>query len=260
MRKNIEENYLGLSFFNQLKIYDKFLETLQTKKNKKVLKSLNETFKNYFEFKLNLYETINNINYLNKNELEKLKNDLLEQIIYYERYYEEEKESFRESIRCFNYHLGSLYPFGTCPNLNKMLFFPEKLTDTDTDSFIEEYDQLPIEEKMNTIENFTYSYILLNEFFLPREVYFFGSEEDIQNAMEEVLKDSYERYENLSTNNKFSILNSLIAYVDDYFDDYLDDYEIKFSTSTQKPPVEKTTTNKKQVKQKYINKRFNRRY
>ena len=56
MRKNIEENYLGLSFFNQLKIYDKFLETLQTKKNKKVLKSLNETFKNYFEFKLNLYE------------------------------------------------------------------------------------------------------------------------------------------------------------------------------------------------------------
>lgn len=124
MRKNIEENYLGLSFFNQLKIYDKFLETLQTKKNKKVLKSLNETFKNYFEFKLKLYETINNINYLNKNELEKLKNDLLEQIIYYERYDEEKKESFRESIRCFNYHLGSLYPFGTCPNLNKMLFFP----------------------------------------------------------------------------------------------------------------------------------------
>ena len=27
MRKNIEENYLGLPFFNQLKIYDKFLDT-----------------------------------------------------------------------------------------------------------------------------------------------------------------------------------------------------------------------------------------
>ena len=61
-----------------------------------------------------------------------------------------------------------------------------------------------------------------------------------------------------------SVLDKLLDAVklnDDYDeDDYLDDYEIKFSTSTQKPPVEKTTTNKKQVKQKYINKRFNRRY
>ena len=53
MKNNIEENYLGLSFFNQLKIYDKFLETLQTKKNKKVSRSLNETFDNYFNFKIN---------------------------------------------------------------------------------------------------------------------------------------------------------------------------------------------------------------
>lgn len=109
---------------------------------------------------------------------------------------------------------------------------------------------------MNTIEDFTYSYILLNEFFLPREVYFFGSEEDIENTMKEVLKDSYERYENLSTDNKFSILEDLIIYVNNY----LDDYEIRSSISTQKPPIEKTTTNKKQVKQKYINKKFNRRY
>lgn len=109
---------------------------------------------------------------------------------------------------------------------------------------------------MNTIENFTYSYILLNEFFLPREVYFFGSEEDIENTMKEVLKDSYERYENLSTDNKFSILEDLIIYVNNY----LDDHEIKFSTKTQKPSIEKTTTNKRQVKQKYINKKFNRRY
>lgn len=35
MRNNIKDNYLGLSFFNQLKIYDKFLETLQIKKTKK---------------------------------------------------------------------------------------------------------------------------------------------------------------------------------------------------------------------------------
>lgn len=256
MKNNIKENYLGLSFLNQLKIYDKFLETLQIKKNKKVLRSLKDTFDNHFNFKINLHEAINNITYLNKNELEELKNDLLEQIRDYENYDEEEKDSFREKIRCFNYHLGSLYPFGTCTNLNKMLFFPEKLTDADTDLFIEEYDQLPIEEKMNTIEDFTYSYILLNEFFLPREVYFFGSEEDIENTMKEVLKDSYERYENLSTDNKFSILEDLIIYVNNY----LDDYEIRSSTSTQKPPVEKTTTNKKQVKQKYINKRFNRRY
>ncbi len=255
MKNNIKENYLGLSFLNQLKIYDKFLETLQIKKNKKVLRSLKDTFDNHFNFKINLHEAINNITYLNKNELEELKNDLLEQIRDYESYDEEKKDSFREKIRCFNYHLGSSYPFGTCTNLNKMLFFPEKLTDADTDLFIEEYDQLPIEEKMNTIEDFTYSYILLNEFFLPREVYFFGSEEDIENTMKEVLKDSYERYENLSTDNKFSILEDLIIYVNNY----LDDYEIRSSTSTQNPPVEKTTKNKKQVKQKYINKRFNRR-
>ena len=254
MRKNIEENYLGLSFFNQLRIYDKFLETLQTKKNKKVLKSLNETFENYFNFKINLHEAINNISYLNKNELDELKNDLLEQIREYESYYDEKKESFSEGIRCFNYHLGSFYPFGTCENLNKMLFFPEKLTDTDTDLFIEEYDQLPIEEKMNTIEDFAFSYILLNEFFLPREVYFFGSEEDIENIMRGVLKDNYERYENLSTDNKYHVLQDLMIYVDNY----LDDQEI-ISTSRQQTQVEKTTTNKKQVKQKYINKRFNRR-
>lgn len=137
MRKNIEENYLGLSFFNQLKIYDKFLETLQTKKNKKVLKSLNETFENYFNFKINLHEAMNNVTYLNKNELEELKNDLLEQIREYESYDDENKDSFREKIRCFNYHLGSFIPFGTCTNLNKMLFFPEKLSNTDADSFIE---------------------------------------------------------------------------------------------------------------------------
>lgn len=257
MKNNIKENYLGLSFLNQLKIYDKFLETLQIKKNKKVLRGLKDTFDNHFNFKINLHEAINNITYLNKNELEELKNDLLEQIREYESYdEEEEKDSFREKNRCFNYHLGSLYPFGTCTNLNKMLFFPEKLTDADTDLFIEEYDQLPIEEKMNTIEDFTYSYILLNEFFLPREVYFFGSEEDIENTMKEVLKDSYERYENLSTDNKFSILEDFIIYINNY----LDDYEIRSSISTQKPPVEKTTKNKKQVKQKYINKKFNRRY
>lgn len=256
MKNNIKENYLGLSFFNQLKIYDKFLETLQIKKNKKVLRGLKDTFDNYFNFKINLHEAINNVTYLNKNELDELKNDLLEQIREYESYDYEKKDSFREKIRCFNYHLGSYFPFGTRTNLNKMLFFPEKLTDSDTDLFIEEYDQLPIEEKMNTIEYFTYSYDLLNEFFLPREVYFFGSEEDIENTMKEVLKDSYERYENLSTDNKFSILENLIIYVNNY----LDNYEIKFSTRTQKPSVEKTTTNKKQVKQKYINKKFTRRY
>ena len=42
MKNNIKENYLGLSFFNQLKIYDKFLETLQIKKNKKVLRGLKD--------------------------------------------------------------------------------------------------------------------------------------------------------------------------------------------------------------------------
>ena len=136
MKNNIKENYLGLSFLNQLKIYDKFLETLQIKKNKKVLRSLKDTFDNHFNFKINLHEAINNITYLNKNELEELKNDLLEQIRDYESYDDEEKDSFREKIRCFNYHLGSLYPFGTCTNLNKMLFFPEKLTDADTDLFI----------------------------------------------------------------------------------------------------------------------------
>lgn len=255
MRKNIEENYLGLSFFNQLRIYDKFLETLQTKKNKKVLKSLNETFENYFNFKINLHEAMNNVTYLNKNELEELKNDLLEQIREYESYDDENKNSFREKIRCFNYHLGSFIPFGTCTNLNKMLFFPEKLSNTDADSFIEEYDELPLEEKMNTIEDFTYSYILLNEFPFPREVFFFGSEEDIESTLKEVLKDNYERYENLSTDNKYHVLQDLMIYVDNY----LDDQEI-ISTSRQQTQVEKTTTNKKQVKQKYINKKFNRRY
>ena len=49
MKNNIEENYLGLSFFNQLKIYDKFLEILQNEKNKKVSKRLKDTFDNYFE-------------------------------------------------------------------------------------------------------------------------------------------------------------------------------------------------------------------
>lgn len=253
MKNNIEENYLGLSFFNQLKIYDKFLETLQTKKNKKVSRSLNETFDNYFNFKINLHEAINNISYLNKNELDELKNDLLEQIREYESYYDEKKESFSAGIRCFNYHLGSFYPFGTCENLNKMLFFPEKLTDTDTDLFIEEYDQLPIEEKMNTIEDFAFSYILLNEFFLPREVYFFGSEEDIENIMKGVLKDNYEDYENLSTDNKFHILEDLIRCVNEY----LDSPKINFNTSQKIQEV--ATTNKKQAKQKYINKKINRR-
>ena len=101
MKKNIKENYLGLSFFNQLKIYDKFLETLQTKKNKKVLRYLNETFENYFNFKINLHEAMNNVTYLNKNELEELKNDLLEQIREYESYDDENKDSFRESILFF---------------------------------------------------------------------------------------------------------------------------------------------------------------
>ena len=253
MKNNIEKNYLGLSFFNQLKIYDKFLETLQTKKNKKVSRSLNETFDNYFNFKINLHEAINNVSYLNKNELDELKNDLLEQIREYGSYYDEKKESLSDGIRSFNYHLGLFYPLGTCENLNKMLFFPEKLTDTDTDLFIEEYDQLPIEEKMNTIEDFAFSYILLNEFFLPREVYFFGSEEDIENIVKEVLKDNYEDYENLSTDNKFHILEDFIRYVNDYLD------SPKISFNTQQEIEEKPNTNKKRVKQKYVNKKFNRK-
>lgn len=39
MKNNIEENYLGLSFFNQLKIYDKFLKHYKLKRIKKYLEA-----------------------------------------------------------------------------------------------------------------------------------------------------------------------------------------------------------------------------
>ena len=136
MKNNIEENYLGLSFFNQLRVYDKFLETLQNEKNKKVSKRLKDTFDNYFEFKINLHEAINNISYLNNSELKELEKKLLEEINEYKDDYYDRKESLNDRIRLFNYHLGSFYLYGTYEKLNKILFCPEKLTDADTDLFI----------------------------------------------------------------------------------------------------------------------------
>lgn len=71
--------------------------------------------------------------------------------------------------------------------------------------------------------------------------------------MKGVLKDNYEDYENLSTDNKFHILEDLIRCVNEY----LDSPKINFNTSQKIQEV--ATTNKKQAKQKYINKKINRR-
>ena len=75
--------------------------------------------------------------------------------------------------------------------------------------------------------------------------------------MKGVLKDNYEDYENLSTDNKFHILEDLIRCVNEY----LDSPKINFNTSQKIQEVATTvaTTNKKQAKQKYINKKINRR-
>ena len=71
--------------------------------------------------------------------------------------------------------------------------------------------------------------------------------------MKGVLKDNYEDYENLSTDNKFHILEDLIRCVNEY----LDSPKINFNTSQKIQEV--AITNKKQAKQKYINKKINRR-
>ena len=67
--------------------------------------------------------------------------------------------------------------------------------------------------------------------------------------MKGVLKDNYEDYENLSTDNKFHILEDLIRYVNEY----LDSPKINFNTSQKIQEV--ATTNKKQAKHKKINRR-----
>lgn len=158
-RDNILENFLGMSYTNQIKVIEHLMTSVNIWGTNRVVREYNETFGDYLEklkLLLSFKEEYNDFNsdkrrLTRKIVLDELKDAAQEHKMYYS------EDAVRSQFAYSSEYYGET-----------KRYFEAKLVSTEeVNEFIEEYDSLNINQKRDFIEDMIFAYQRINHLPLP---------------------------------------------------------------------------------------------
>ena len=160
---NIINNFFGMSFEKQIDLLNELFKEIQSSKNKshRIFKKMFEEYYNKISL---LVKNKDSYNKLNSNQrrvlrLKTMKNLEDEATYHSSSDYDSDKE--REYI----YYYGSEYYLGYFTHEFNSYFRPKKISNNESEEFIEKFKKMSINDKYNIIKDFISQYSNFNEFF-----------------------------------------------------------------------------------------------
>lgn len=219
----IKDNFLGMSYSNQIKVIEYLKESASECCKKRISKEFSDVFDDYLEKLKLLYEFKEIYPQFNSDKRRVIRKILLENFrdLDLEHHYRYSDDFIKNS----RYYSGDYYEEG------KKYFDAQQLSEEDIKDFLTEYNNLSISKKIEFIEDMIFYYHRVNRFLdLP---YPDKMIESYQLIIQDILgKDLMEYYNKLY---KSEQLELILRLVNEYkwFKNDKDSYEYKLSTTKE---------------------------
>lgn len=211
---NLVNNFFGMSFEKQIELLNEILNGMQSKKNRsyRIFKNM---FEGYYKKILLLIKNKELYNKLNSNQrrilrLKSLKR-LEEEVIYHSR------DNYELSLqRKYIYYYGSEYFLGYYTNEFNSYFHPKKISNKDSEEYIEQLKKMSINEKYNIIKKYISQYSHFKEFFMSN----IPNTKDIINDYNPIIlnilgPELFAYYNKLNSDEKISIITDTAMLISD---------------------------------------------
>lgn len=204
--QSIIDNFMGLSFIDKLKIFDRILETFDEKKYKRLNRDFFNTFSIYLDERIDLYDAVSEYEYLSDAEKKLLSKQMR---LFVKNYsYTVEDDEFGR----FKYFVLDEYPDIIKEKLYNRYFNFIKLDSEEIDRFLSNYNELDIQGKFKFIEEFIEAYEDIGSTYYPRYPDYEVILKDTDNIFKEILnEDELEIFNKAKICDKMYITNYILV-------------------------------------------------